>query len=90
MDFSINFTARNIKTVLPKTTNQIRKEMKQFEVKQGELDGFFRQDELFDPAKDEITSDYFQYGHDDLFIHENLYDPNYDIIGEIEKSDRMY
>ena len=57
---SVNFAA---KARLPKV-----KSFKTEVVKKNELPDFFRDRELFDPAKDKVTDEYSQYDVDDLPI----------------------
>ena len=76
------------KWVLPKPKQQALKKFREEEV---ELDKFFREEELFNPEKDELTADYSQYDIDDLGIHIKKYDPDFHMqkMGEITKFDRM-
>ena len=76
------------KWVLPKSKHQTLKKLK---TEEGELDKFFRDGELFNPEKDELTADYSQYDIDDLGLHIKKYDPDYHMQkkGEITKFDRM-
>jgi hypothetical protein len=68
----INFGTKVIK---PKVQN-----LKQIKEIEEELPDFFRDRELFDPAKDRVTTDYLKYQKDDFPIHVTRHDPAYDLI----------
>lgn len=70
----INFGTKVIK---PKVQN-----LKQIKEIEEELPDFFRDRELFNPAKDRITTDYFKYEQNDYPVHVSRRDLAYDIIAD--------
>ena len=74
---SVNFTG-NVPKIKPKEVEE-------------KLPDFFRDRELFNAEKDELTAGYYRYGIDDFALHVEKYDPMYDTMrcDDMDKFDAM-